>query len=190
MYTHGIQTYEFVKLSGAPVEIEDTADILALKGRVADVGTGTDSSHDAVFFPYGGQIENFGFLVTEALTGAHATNCVLALKVIDADGSTSATVATMEVPAVASEITVANVFASDTAAGGVTQAQAVAVGARFVSSDADIPFAVPPGGRFFVEVTQAAGSAGGAFRAFVQARHNGSPSPAAAADSPITKIAA
>jgi hypothetical protein len=186
-YTDPRCTQVFTKLSGAPVEVEDTADILALQGRVPDVGTGTDANFDAVYCPAGCEIESFGVEIFEALTNANATHCVVALKAVAADQSTTTTVATLTLPKDTTEVTPGNVSGGTVLPNTATAAQAVAVGARFVSSDTDLPYTVPQGGKFYVEVTTAAGAAGGSFKAFVVYRQNGAP--AAVALSPVTKLA-
>jgi hypothetical protein len=143
-------------------------------------------ANGSIHCPNGGALEAFGVSLTEALTNANATHCIVALKVVDTEGGTTTTVATLTLPKDSTEITVADARASD---GTPTAAQCVAVGARFLSSDLDVPYVVPQGGKFYVEVTQAAGAAGGAFRAWVVLRENGQPDPGAKAKSPITKIA-
>ena len=88
MYTDPRHTYEFVALAGGAVEVEATADILAKVGRVADVGTGTDAVLDSVLCPTGASIEAFGVEVTEALTNANATKCIVTLRVLNKPGGT------------------------------------------------------------------------------------------------------
>lgn len=183
-YTDPCETFTFVTLAdGDATEVETAADILALCGRVGNEDEGTDADHDAVRCPNGALIECFGVQITEALTNGDATHCVVALKVVDKEGGSTTTVATLTLPKDSTEVTPS----TQTSPSDRTAAQAVAAGARLLSSDSDIPYRVPPGGRFYVEVTQAAGGAGGAFYAFVTCRRDGS-FPATAA-SPVTKIA-
>lgn len=185
MYTDPRFSYEFVALAGGAVEVEATAAIMALKGRAADVATATTAVLDSVLCPTGASIEAFGVEITEALTNANATKCIVTLRVLTKPGGTLSSPATLTLPAQASEVTIANSRASD---GTPTTAQAVAAGARFISSDTDVPVLVPQGGLFYVEVTQAAGAAGGAFKAFVVIRKNGQPAPGPKADSPVTTL--
>lgn len=182
-YTDPVQTYTFTALDSTSVEVEASADILALQGRVADVGTGTDADIDAVRCPNGASIQAFGLTITEALTNANATHCTVALKVVSKEGGTTTTVAVITLPKDSTEVTPS----TQTNPSSTTAANAVAAGARLVSSDGDLPYEVPPGGRFYVEVTQAAGAAGGAFYAHVVARQNGAFP--ATSNSPVTKIA-
>lgn len=186
-YTDPRYTQIFGALATPVVQVEATADILAKEGRTADAGTGTDAIIDAVYCPAGASIEAFGVEILEALTNANATHCIVALKVVAADQSTTTTVATLTLPKDSTEVTPGNVSGGTVLPNTATAAQAVAVGARFISSDIDIPYVVPQGGKFYVEVTQAAGAAGGAFTAFVNYRQNGQP--AAVAASPVTKLA-
>jgi microcompartment protein CcmL/EutN len=181
-YTDPRVTHEFVALAGGAVEVEAAADILAKVGRVADVGTGTDAILDSVLFPAGGVIDAFGVEITEALTNANATKCIVALKVLDKPGGTTTTVATITLPGSSADVTVS----TQTNPSSATATQAVAAGARLLSSDSDIPYRVPQGGLAYLEVTQAAGAAGGAFKAFIQARQDGTPGGTSA--SPVTKI--
>jgi hypothetical protein len=187
MYTDPRVTYEFLNVAGAVVEVEATADILTKVGRVVDVATGTDAVIDAVLCPAGGSIEAFGVEVTETLTNANATKCIVAVKALDKPGGTATTVASITLPGAAAEIVAANTRASD---GTPTAAQCVAVGARILSSATALPYKVGQGGLVYCEVTQAAGAAGGSFKAFVVIRQNGQPDPGPAATSPVTLIAA
>ena len=140
-----------------------------------------------MFCPFGGQVEAFGIVLTEAMTHDHATNLVVKLQACpDITAATDASI-TMTLPGAAGDVTAADIHASDTSS--PTTTQACAVGARFISTSTSMPLRIPAGGRFYVEVTTAAGAAGGAFYAFAQFRHNGPPSPAAAADSPVTEVA-
>lgn len=186
-YTDPRVTYEFCGLTAAgaaseDVQVEATAAILALKGRVADETDDASAAFDNVHCPCGAQIEAFGLTITEALTNANATHCIVALKAIALEGAAATTVAAITLPKDTTEVTAANVHPADR-----TATQAVAIGARLISSDPDIPYTVPPGGKFYVEVTQAAGAAGGAFKAWVVARQNGIAGATTA--SPVTEIA-
>lgn len=187
MFTDPRVTYEFGGLTAAgvaseDVQVEATAAIMGRLGRLADETDDASVAFDAVSCPAGAQLDSFGVVLTEALTNANATHCTVALKVLDKEGGSTTTVAVITLPKDSTEIVTANLRPST-----ATAAQAVAAGARILSSDADIPYTVPQGGKFYVEVTQAAGAAGGAFKAFVIARQNGMPDPTAA--SPITHIA-
>lgn len=186
-YTDPKVTYIFQKTTGIPWEVEDTAGIMLLEGRTADAATAGDASLDAVRCPAGGLIESFGAIITEALTNGNATHLTLVLKAVDKEGGTTTSVATITFPKNSTEVTVGNVSGGQVLPSTATAAQAVAAGARIVSSASTLPYQVPQGGRFYVEVTQAAGAAGGAFRAFVQCRQDGTP--AATSASPVTKIA-
>lgn len=192
-YTDPRTTYEFVSAvaaqAGIQIEVEATPSICRRIGAVLDPAAAAPAGStaiDGIRFPAGGSIETFGVTITEALTNANATHCIVAVKVIDKEGGTVTTPATITLPKDTTEITIANARASDTTP---TAAQCVAAGARLISSDTDVPILVPQGGIAYVEVTLAAGAAGGAFRPFLIVRHNGQPNPGTAALSPITTIA-
>lgn len=185
MYTDPRATYEFCLPAGTTIEVETTAAICARIGRCADAATAASTIQDGIRCPAGGLIEAFGVTITEAITNANATKCIIALKVIDIEGGTVTTVATLTLPNAAGDVTIANSRATD---GTPTTTQAVQIGARFLSSDTDIPYTVPQGGVVYVEVTQAAGAAGGAFRPFLVMRNNGQPNPGPKAKSPITTL--
>jgi len=187
-YTDPKVTYEFGGLTAAgvgsaDVQVEATAAVLARYGRILDETDDASAADDKVHCPAGGSIEAFGVTITEALTNGHATHCTVALKAIDKESGTTTTVAVITLPKDSTEVTPSSQTAPSTA----TAAQAVAVGARLLSTDSDLPFKVAQGGAFYVEVTQAAGAAGGAFKAWVICRQDGTPAGTAA--SPVTKIA-
>ncbi len=194
-YTDPRVTYEYFDTTpagtsaiGIQIEVEETLGICGRVGRHSDNGAaGTvpagSVARDGVRCPGGALIEAFGLTITEALTNANATHCTLALKVLDKEGGTTTTVATITLPKDSTEVTPA----TQTNPVDRTATQAVAAGARLVSTASALPYKVAQGGIFYVEVTQAAGAAGGAFRPFVVARQEGNP--AATAASPVTKIA-
>ncbi len=195
-YTDPRKTVNFFGLTSAgagtpDVQVEATAAILKPEGSgfiqdddtTSGVPKATTVANSAIHCPAGATIESFGLTITEALTNGNATHCVVALKVVDLEGGTTTTVAAITVPKDSTEVTPA----SQTNPSSKTATQAVAIGARLVSSDSDLPYTVPQGGKFYVEVTQAAGAAGGAFRAWAVVREPGSPAPTSA--SPVTKIA-
>jgi hypothetical protein len=190
MYTDPRVTYEFVDVaSGNQIEVETAAAICRRIGATSDTAAANPAgsvAHDGIRCPTGGSIEAFGVTLTEALTNANATHCVIALKVVNKEGGTTTTVANITLPKDSTEVTVANARGSD---GSPTAAQCVAAGARILSSDTDIPYLIPQGGVAYVEVTQAAGAAGGAFRPFLVIRHNGQPDPGPVASSPVLLIA-
>lgn len=193
MYTDPRVTHEFVSAvaaqAGIQIEVEAAASICRRIGAVLDPAAAAPAGSvaiDGIRFPAGGSIEAFGVTITEALTNANATHCIVAVKVVDKEGGSTTTVATLTLPKDSTEVTIANARASD---GTPTAAQCVAAGARLLSSDTDIPYVVPQGGIAYVEVTQAAGAAGGAFRPFLVVRQNGQPNPGPKANSPITTIA-
>lgn len=181
-YTDPRHVFEYTNAAGTTLEVEAAAAICKRVGRVADAGTAASAALDGVRCPAGCDIEDFGLLVTEAITNANATHFIIALKVVAVEGGSATTVAQITLPKDSTEVTTDDVRPSDR-----TAAQAVAVGARFRSSDVDLPYKVPQGGHFYVEVTQAAGAAGGAVRPFVVARFPGSVAPTTA--SPVTSIA-
>lgn len=181
-YTDPRFTQEFVLPAGTTIEVETTAAICARVGRTADAATAASTALDGIRCPTGASIESFGVTITEALTNANATHCIVALKVLSIEGASASTVATITLPKDTTEVTVS----TQTNPADRTATQAVAVGARIISTDTDLPYTVPQGGVFYVEVTQAAGAAGGAFRPFVVYRQNGQP--AATSASPVTKI--
>jgi hypothetical protein len=184
MYTDPRHVFEFVdNVAGTTVEVEAAAAILKRIGTAADVGTAATAALDGVRCPAGADIEAFGFTITEALTNAHATNAVLTLQTCTIEGGAATATCTMTLPADSTEVTLANVRPS-----GRTVAQAVAVGARWLCSSTNLPFHVVPGGYFYVEMTVAAGAAGGAIRPFVVVRFPGNVDPTTA--SPVTTIAA
>jgi hypothetical protein len=181
MHTDPRVTYEFDE-----TQVETAAAIVKRLGRTADAATAASTALDGIRCPAGAQIEAFGLTITEALTNANATKCIVAVKVIDKEGGSTSTAAQITVPSQASDVTVANARAFD---GTPSQAECVAAGARLLSSDSDIPYTVPQGGIVYVEVTQAAGAAGGAVRPFLVIRQNGQPNPGAKAKSPVLSIA-
>jgi len=160
-----------------PLEVELGAIICTQKNRVGETGTAVLQK---IQCPAGAVIEQFGVIVTEALTNAHATNLVLTLQTLAIAGASAVAADTITLPASSAEITLADVRPS-----GRTITQAVAIGARFVSSGT--PINVPPGGAFYLEVTTAAGAAGGAIEPFVVYRTPGLC--AAVAASPVTPLA-
>lgn len=190
MHTDPRVTYEFVNPSGLAIEVEAAAAIAVRVGRGGGDAAGASPAGsvalDGIRCPAGGSIEAFGVTITEALTNANATHCIVAVKVVDKEGGSTTTVAAITLPKDSTEVTVADARAFD---GTPTAAQCVAAGARIVSSDTDIPYTVPQGGVVYVEVTQAAGAAGGAIRPFVVIRQTGQPDPGAKASSPVLKIA-
>lgn len=181
-YTDPRVTQEYTLPAGTVIEVETTAAVCARVGRTADKGDAASEALDSVWCPAGALIEAFGVTITEALTNAHATHCIVALKSVDKEGGTTTTVATLTLPKDSTEVTVS----TQTNPSDRTAAQAVAAGARLLSTDTSLPYRVEQGGHFYVQVTQAAGGAGGAFRPFVVVRQEGQP--AATSASPVTKI--
>lgn len=193
-YTQPRMVYEYIDataaggntVTGLQIEVEAAAAICGRIGRYNDTAAATPAgsvARDGVRCPAGCSIEAFGVTITEALTNASATHCVVALKAVNIEGGTTTTVASITLPKDTTEVTPS----TQTSPSDRTATQAVAVGARIISSATTIPYNVTPGGIFYVEITQAAGAAGGAIRPFVVARHNGIPGALAA--SPVTKIA-
>jgi len=182
MYTDPRTVYHFTNSAGTTIEVEATAAICKKVGRLADIATAADADIDGIRCPCGADVEAFGVTITEAITNANATKFVISLMVAALEGATPAAVATLTLPGAAAEVVLADVRPT-----GKTAAQAVAVGARWLSADLDIPYRVPPGGYFYVQVTTAAGGAGGAVRPFVVVREPGMPDPTAT--SPVTRVA-
>lgn len=193
MYTDPRHTYEFVSAvaaqAGIQIEVEATAGICRRIGAILDPAAAAPAGStaiDGIRFPTGGSIESFGVTITEALTNANATHFIIAVKVIDKEGGTTTTPITLTLPKDTTEVVIADSRGSD---GTPTATQAVAIGARIISSSTALPVLVPQGGIAYVEVTQAAGAAGGAVRPFLVCRHNGMPNPGPVAKSAITQIA-
>lgn len=187
MYTNPVQYFEFHSFTDGDLVVQfETAGILTLLGRNADAATDGTALLDSILVPNGGQLEEFGVILTEAITGA-GTACVFKMQGLQPLDDTVATLVTMTLPAAAANVTVNNVYASDTANGSVTAAQAVAIGARLIVDGSRLPVTIEPGSRVYAELTTAA-SAGGAGRVYCAIRFNGAPSPGAAVDSPITKL--
>ena len=184
-YGDPIVTQEYVSAvaaqAGIQIEVEGAASICRRIGAVLDPAAAAPAGSvaiDGIRVPHGATLESFGFTVTEALTNGNATHCLLALKVVDKEGGTTTTVATITVPKDSTEVTPT----TQTSPSTTSAANAVAAGARFIFNPqvADLkvnsqawPSQVPGGGIFFVEVTQAAGAAGGAIRPFVVYRPAG-----------------
>lgn len=211
MYTDPRHTYEYFDTTpagttaiGIDVQVEQGAAILGRVGRHSDNGAaGTvpagSAARDGVRCPTGALIESFGVTITEALTNANATHCIIALKFLSIEGATAAAIATLTLPKDSTEVIVGSVSGATVVPASATATQAVAVGARIIADGVKgvtmgfslgaglgIPFDVPPGGIFFVEVVQAALAVGGAFRAFVVCQHKGQP--AATSASPVTRV--
>jgi hypothetical protein len=193
MHTDPRHTYEFVSAvaaqAGIQIEVEASAGICRRIGAVLDPAAAAPAGSvaiDGIRCPTGASIEGFGLTVTEAITNANATKFVIAVKVVDIEGGTTTTPITLTLPNAAADVTIANARASD---GTPTTTQCVQIGARFRSSSTALPVLVPQGGVVYVEVTTAAGAAGGAVRPYLVMRHNGQENPGPKAKSPITSIA-
>ena len=192
-YTDAVQLYQFFGTGATlAVEVEATADILFLGGRLADAGTGSTALLDSVYFPNGGQLEAFGLIITEAITNTNTTRCIVKVQYVSTFGASASAAATINVPN-ANDFTVGNASTSYDSTNGITGPNvrpqgttttiAKAVGSRIVHpgfttttgpSAKVLPFKLAPGSNIYVEVTQAGGAAGGAFNAFVICRHNSS----------------
>ena len=184
MYDHPNKTHEFVAATDVQVEVEAAAAICKRIGRTAATGTAASVAIDGVRCPVDVDLVSFGVTITEALTNGNATHCIVALKVLDKEGGTTTTVALLTLPKDSTEVTPS----TQTSPSTTTAANAVAAGARLYSADLDIPYRLGGGGIFYVEVTQAAGAAGGAFRPFVVTRNAASHVVQGTTTSPVTEI--
>jgi len=161
------------------LEVEAAAAILKQADKV---DLAASAALQSVYCPSGFTIDSFGVTVTEALTNAHATNLIITLQTQLVQGGGVTAKSTLNLPAEAAEVTLGDILPS-----GATQAQAVAIGARFYAT-LNLPFVVIPGGMFYVEATTAAGAAGGAVQPFVIGRVRGRLDAVAA--NPVTPLAA
>ncbi len=146
-YTDG----NIVQIDYEPTDVETAAAICTRQDRIDQNATALLQSAKC---PAGFVIDQFGVNVVTALTNAHATNLVLTLQTVAYSGASAVAAATITLPAQASEVTLADIVPS-----GRTQAQAVAAGAQFTYEGATIN--VPAGGEWYLEITVAAGAAGG-----------------------------
>lgn len=170
-YGDPCQLYQFFGTGATlPVEVEATADIMFLGGRLADAGTGSTAALDSVYLPNGGEIVEFGVTITEAITNTNSTRNVLKIQYCSVYGATATAAAAMTIPNATDGViagTSSQTIWPDTA----TLANANAVGARIIYKGANIPFTCAPGSNFYLEVTTAAGAAGGAYLPWVIVRH-------------------
>ncbi len=168
-----------VVYSYEPLEVEVAAAICTLDTRAGEAATALLQS---IYCPMGFQIDKVGVVVTEGLTNAHATNLILTLQTVTVSGGGVTAKSTLNLPAEAAEVTAGDILPS-----GTSQAASVAVGARFYTT-LNLPFLVIAGGEFYLEVTTAAGAAGGAIKPFVVGRVRGELDPITA--NPVTPLAA
>ncbi len=172
-YTEPVQVYSY-----ADTQVEATAAILVQDTRAGEAAT---AALQGIRCPTGAQVEGFGVTITEALTNANATHCIVTCQAIAYEGQSAAAVDTLTLPMDSTE---ADTTTNKTFPDAETGTTAVAIGARLYNPTL---YQVPPGGVVYLQVTQAAGAAGGAFRAFLVLRHN-SALPGATGNSPVTII--